>query len=88
MEEGEYKKAYSVYNQVFGTPHGIQVLADLKRKFYDIPALPGMTSSFEFTAGCNYVIGSILEIMKLADKRAFANIIREIELTEPIGKET
>ncbi len=88
MEQEEYKKAYSVYNQVFGTQRGMIVLADLKRKFYDVPALPGMTSSFEFAAGSKYVISSILETMKLADKRAFADIIREVELTEPIGKET
>ncbi len=92
MEENEYKKAYSVYNQVFGTPQGIQVLADLKQNFYDPISirLAGDEAklNLELTAGARFVINSIFDKMKCADKRKFADTMREIELIEPIGKET
>ncbi len=88
MEQEEYKKAYSVYNQTFGTPSGMEVLADLKRNFIDKFVLPtGVPAQFEFECGARYAIQYIFEKMKLADKRKFADIMREIELIEPIGKE-
>ncbi len=91
MDDKEYKKAYSVYNQVFGTQSGMEVLADLKHNFYEPTVLNHEQLSaklgIEFAVGARYVIQCIFDKMKIADKRQFADIMREIELIEPIGKE-
>ncbi len=92
MEDKEYKKACSVYNRIFGSPAGMEVLADLKQNFYDTVILKlehtPTKSGLEFAAGARFVMQHIFNKMKFADKRVFADIMREIELIEPIGKET
>ncbi len=73
-KEKEPEDVALIYLQTFATPGGLEVLADLKKTF-DFTWYPSTGLSLEMHAGARMVTQHIIDKMRVADKKAAAEVV-------------
>lgn len=73
-KEKEPEDIALMYLQLFATPGGVEVLADLK-KVFDFTWYPSTGFSLEMHAGSRMVVQHIIDKMRCVDKAAAAEVV-------------